>query len=172
MLSANYYSYVKVIDDDGVFYQFITKHSIGYTVYFRLYEYSKYVNNFPLLLQKGYSFGLRKQKFDDSKRNINDIKVFSTIYNIVADFFSDYGKDVILLYHCDFSDKRQAHRNKLFDLWEKNVLSENTISKYSVEVQIGHDDFYLGFISLNDNPLIEEIKSEFAEFSYFIIQPK
>lgn len=173
MSSAGYYSYLQVEDEeDGVFYQFITDHHIGYTVYFKLDEYSGFVNNFPLLLKKGYAFGFRQQKFDAPVKNVNDPLVLSTIYQIVFDFFENYGNDAILLYHCDIADSRQSHRNRLFNNWEKRVVASDLVCKYSVEIQIGSQDFYLGFISLVENPLLEEIKMEFEAFSYFIIQPK
>ncbi|MBD1394607.1 DUF6169 family protein [Mucilaginibacter glaciei] len=140
-------------------------------------EYTGYVNNYPLLLQKGYAFGFHKKKFNADSKNKNDELVASTIYKICLDFLQEQGIETVLLYHCDANDGKQACRNKLFNKWSDTIVKANTIVKHSIEVVIGDDtdnkkEMYLGFLTLNENPLIEEIKTEFNDFSINLIAPK
>ncbi len=173
MSFANYYSYLREEDEENsIFFQFITKDNNAYTVYFKIDDYTQYIDEFPLLLQKGYSFGIRRQKFSTQRKNFSDPLVFSTIYRIVLDFFESNGNETILLYHCDHSDGKEVYRNKLFENWERKISHINALEKHSIEVQVGEKDFFLGFITLPNNPLIDDIKAEFEAFSFYIIQPK
>jgi hypothetical protein len=177
LLSSPYYSFLKVeSEDSSVFYQFITQNNIAYTVYFSIDQYEQYVDQYPVLLQKGYAFGFRRQKFDSTQKNIYDDRVNVSIYHIISDFIKDKGDETILLYHCDVSDGKQSYRNRLFNAWEK-IFVDSHLIKHSIEVQIDTNDnestfHYLGFITLSRNPLLEEVKKEFDEFSIYLVQPK
>jgi len=169
----DFYSFIKEEDEDGsIFYHFITPKNFVYTVYFKVDEYSVYVNDFPLLLQSGYAFGFKKSFINKERvKNSLDFKVFDTLYQIILDFISDNGDDTVLLYHCDTSDEKQLYRSRLFDKWEKRI-KDSHLERHCVEVCIDNKDFYLGFITPSKNPNIESLNSEFESFSYFIIQPK
>lgn len=177
MSTIPYYSFLQVEDEDSsVFYQFITDHNVAYTVYFSVNEYEQYVDEFPILLQQGYAFGFRRQKYNSNDKNIMDKLVFSTIYHIILDFLKAKGKEAILLYHCDHGDERQSQRHKLFSLWERLAPSKTDLVKHSVEFEIDMGDgiksMYLGFITASDNPLMDDLTNEFNDFSLYIIQPK
>ncbi|OOQ61155.1 DUF6169 family protein [Mucilaginibacter pedocola] len=168
-----FYSFIKEEDEDGsIFYLFVTRYNFVYAVYFKVDEYSDYVENFPLLLQKGFAFGFRKNSLNDSQyKRSEDAQVFTTMYHIIKDFFKANGNETVLLYHCDSADGRQFFRSKLFDKWQRQV-EETNFERHAINVSIADKDFYLGFITLTDNPSINQLREEFEAFSYFIIQPK
>ncbi len=166
----SFYSFTKEEDEDGIFYHFVTRYNFVYTVYFKIDEYTTYIDEFPLLLQKGFAFGFRKTAIENAK-NADDLSVFSTLYQIINDFFNSNGHETVLLYHCDQTDGRQLIRSKLFDRWERKI--ENSIlERHAVEVCIQDKDFYLGFITSSDNPFLGDVINEFESFSYYIIQGK
>jgi hypothetical protein len=176
LLSSPYYSFLKVeTEDNSVFYQFITHNNVAYTVYFSIDQYEQYVDEYPVLLHKGYAFGFRRQKFNASQKNIHDERVSATIYHIITDFIQSKGEETILLYHCDTSDGKQSYRNRLFNMWEQ-VFAGSPFTRHSIEVQIDRDEklifYYLGFITLSKNPLLEDVKSEFDAFSIYLVEPK
>lgn len=178
MPEQDYYSYFEAEEQDGsIYYVFSTDNNCGYTVYFKMDEYTDYVEEYPLLLQNGYAFGFHRNKFSSPQKNTKDPLVLETIYKIITDFLDQKGLETVLLYHCDANDNKQACRNKLFNDWEKMVAERSGILKHSIEVIIGagtenQQDNYLGFLTLLDNPLIEDIKSEFEDFSINLIMPK
>jgi len=172
-LEEDFYSFfVEVLEDQSVFYEFFTDNELSYTIYFNVDEYSQVVDDFPNLLQKGYAFGFRRRQFIDSSKKVLDPKVFSTIHCIILDFLKKYGSETILLYHCDVSDKKQACRNKLFDNWEKKIIIDSILIKHSINVALGDNTYFLGFITLQTNPQIEQVKDEFEEFCVHLIQSK
>ena len=166
----NYYSFIREEDEEGIFYYFITENNLVYTAYFKIDEYTNHINDFPLLLQNGYAFGFRRTNLNNSK-SVNDRKVFHTIVEIMKDFFSSAGEDAILLYHCDYSDQKQTARSRLFDIWDRMVSSDK-FEKYNIEVVIEKNSYHLGFITSIENPSLEDLKNEFDNFSYRIIQGK
>ena len=86
-MPEQYYSYFEAEDQDGsIYYVFTTSYNCGYTVYFKIDEYTEYVDDYPLLLQKGYAFGFHKKKFESNSKNFKDPLVFETIYKIALDF--------------------------------------------------------------------------------------
>ncbi len=165
-------------DETDTFYQFITDNRIVYTVYFKIDEYSNYVDQYPLLLQQGYAFGFRRQKPEVGLRNVDDKIVFSTICKIISDFFGDKGEETVLLYHCDTSDGKHHSRNRLFNYWEKLAEENDLYDKKSIEVDIPmtetEDDrvIYLGYIISKQNPLAGEVNDEFESFAVDLIRPK
>ncbi|AMR31978.1 hypothetical protein A0256_11360 [Mucilaginibacter sp. PAMC 26640] len=173
-----YYSYAEAEDQDGSFYYiFTTSDKSGYTVYFKMDEYTDYVNDFPLLLQKGFAFGFHKKEFVADSKKSKDPMVFETIYKIALDFLEQQGIETVLLYHCDANDGKQACRNRLFENWAKVSHERKNFIKHSIEIVIGDDtaekkDMYLGFLTLLENPLIDEVRNEFEEFSIYLITPK
>lgn len=178
MNDSGYYSFLKIEDEADTFYQFITINNIVYTVYFKVDEYSTYVDKYPLLLQQGYAFGFRRQKPEKGSRNIDDKIVFSTIAKIISDFFVEKGNETVLLYHCDASDGKHHNRNRLFNYWEKLGEENNFYDKKSIEVSIPEaetEDYrviYLGYIISKLNPLASKVNDEFESFAVDLIRPK
>jgi hypothetical protein len=172
-LPNNYYSFLQEQDEDGsFFYYFGTSQNFVYTVYFKIDEYSQYVRNFPLLLQNGYALGFRKTSLAGNLSNKSyDTKIFPTIFQIINDFFESNGNETVLLYHCDTSDEKQEKRSRLFNKWE-SYLEDTFLERHSIEVRINESDYYLGFITSTQNADINELKIEFDDFAFFIIQEK
>ncbi|AYL96355.1 DUF6169 family protein [Mucilaginibacter celer] len=169
----NYYSFLKEQDEDSsIFYYFVTSQNFVYTVYFKVDEYSHYIQNFPLLLQSGYALGFRKTSLAGNESNkLYDAKIFPTIYQVINDFVEFNGSETVLLYHCDTSDKKQRERSRLFDKWESYV-KVTCLERHNVEVRINESSYYLGFIANSNNSNIEVLKHEFNDFAYFIIREK
>jgi len=94
----------------------------------------------------------------------------------VLDFLTQQGAETVLLYHCYANDGRQTVRNKLFDNWAKISGDRKHILKHSVEVAIDNNDgkqnMYLGFLTLLENPLINDLEEEFKEFSISLVTSK
>lgn len=173
---SNYYSFSREESDD-IQYTFSTEYNRAVFVSFSPNTYDEHLEEFPTLLEHGYSFGILSKKFSKDLSN-NDDLIFYTIYQIIKDFVSDdIEKTTVMLYHCDTSDGRGASRDKLFSNWEKKV-EETSLFKYSVQVEVpvpGENvtkTHYVGFITFTENPNIHTVKEEFEQFCYHIVQPK
>jgi len=175
----DYYSFLSEEDEEGnISYGFITDYGLVYVVYFNVNEYTPYVEDFSTLLQDGYAFGFNRIRPNKHQKNSADPKVFSTIHQILLDFFKDKGNNTVLLYHCDDSDNKQRGRNKLFNDWNVNYKAQpdQLLVKHSVEVDVPRKDHlrtvYLGYIISNQNPESDKIAQQFEDFAVALIRPK
>ena len=169
-MTNSYYTFsVEEWDSQALGYYFITENNSVYVVFFDSGEYEKWLHNYPNLLENGYALVVHREvKGYPLVRK--DPKIAVTISKILSDFFKDNHK-AVLLYHCDFADKKQAGRNKLFDDWEASIQEDIGILRKSVSAEISNKDSegnatiqYLGFITRFDNPLLTIIEEEFSRF--------
>lgn len=175
---ANYYSFERQEGADGsVHYVFSNDFSLIYSVYFHPPDFSVFLEEMPHLSKFGRLFGFSPVEDPTGKKN-GDPQVSNTVCQIVEDYFNSYGKDKVLLYHCDSEDARQGCRFRLFKRWHRknsDILNIHTDGK---EVEVNKPDGsktieYIGFIVCGEegeaNQIIEE---EFVEISAFLIDHK
>ena len=172
----DFYSYIQEQDDDDVIsYSFLTSHGLLYYVYFDPYEYNDHIGRYPHLLNSGYGFGFHRMS--KGKGWINDPKTGETISKIIFDFIEDRGNDVVLLYHCDYSDAKQKGRDKIFNNWYTKSKIKKAIIKKSVKVsQIEENgketDYFMGYLTTIENPKKEEVEIEFTTFAENLVSGK
>ncbi len=169
----DFYSFLKEeLEDQSVFYEFVTNRGIIYTVAFDTTSFADYIQEFPTLLQRGYSLGFKPSK--DKERGIvnHDKKIATTVQRIILDFLDQSPPETVLYYHCDTADNRQSCRNRLFEVWEKELI-EHQFVKECVKVEIpfeeGSKDHYLGYITNSNNPSIDIIRGEFQQFCILLM---
>ena len=118
----NPYTFYKLqIEDESIVYAFTTDYNLIYNVYFDFSMYQEYIEDYPNLLTHSYGFGFFNNPFivDKVQKKTKDGRVSTTIHNIILDFLATQNNNTFLLYHCDFKDKKQAFRHKLF----KNIVA-------------------------------------------------
>lgn len=83
---SDFYSFTKEEEDDDIDYTFSSSiNDILYFVSFGINEYQKYLDDYPTLLQKGYSLAFQSKAYFQ-KRKKRDTLVFPTLYQIIEDF--------------------------------------------------------------------------------------
>jgi len=158
---AGSYQYVRVLAEGfGIVYTFYNE-KYGYTVYFNEYVYKDLVENCEFLSLGSYSFGFFHSDLNPDLKKKGDPIIGETISLIVQDFFNTEGENSIILFHCDGIDSMGLHRHKTFSRWYKNSTINTTITMYQIEVEVGGESHYLGFLCHNNNTHIPEIKQEF-----------
>ncbi len=166
------YDYFKEqIDDGSVVYLFDTGGASFFTVTFDINLYANHLDRFPYLLKNGYGLSIYPEG-----EKISSPKISNTIKAILADFLDTEDKEAFLLYHCDYKDKKQAARNRLFQTWYLETKQKCDIYyKYSLEVEIDTGDdgkvkHYVGFISKDENKGKGEAIEEFEQFSVDLVK--
>jgi len=168
-LIPDFYSYTQEEDDgDVISYSFITSNGSLYYVYFDPYQYIKYTDVYPHLLRFGYAFGF--QRSVKGHGWLSDTKIGSTISKIIFDFIQENGNEVVLLYHCDYADKKQKGRDKIFNEWYENSEIKHAFIKKRVEVNITNDkgnenDYYVGYLTSINNHHSINVENEFSMFA-------
>ncbi len=166
----NFYSYILEEDDsDVISYSFLTSNRSVYYVYFDPYEYVRYTDNYPHLLESGFAFGFQRI-IKGNGPWISDLKIGETISRIVIDFIKEHGADVVLLYHCDYSDKKQRGRDKIFNDWYECSAMKQSFIKKKIAVIIvnkngGVIDYYMGYLTSKNNSLSQNVEDEFSLFA-------
>lgn len=165
----DFYSYIQEEDDkDVISYSFLTSHGSLYYVYFDPYQYTEHTEKYPNLLNFGYGFGFHR--ISRQKEWVYDSKIGETISKIVFDFIEEYGNRVVLLYHCDFADKKQKGRDKIFHNWYENSKIKESIIKERIKInQVDNNgkevDFFLGYLTARKNDKYKEVGNEFSIFA-------
>jgi hypothetical protein len=173
----NYYSFERQEGADGsVHYVFSTEFGIIYSAYFNPPDFSEFLNDLPHLSKCGRLFGFFPIDEQLNKNN-GDPQVSNTICKIIEDYFTSYGHDKVLLYHCDSDDERQGCRFRLFNRWHRNNKGMNIYSG-GKEVEIDKPDGskkneYIGFIVFGEEQYaLNIIEEEFLEISAILIDHK
>jgi hypothetical protein len=162
----DFYSFIREEDAEGLAYFFTTNENLTYSVYFNISEYSNLLEAYPVLLQEGYAFGFFCKNGTEYK---HDPLIFPTILKILSDFYTEKGPNSVLLYHCDSHDSRHPSRNRLFQLWYRTAKNHQPIYKYSLKIEVNNNqvtqEYYMGFICLDDNKYLTILQEEFDRFS-------
>ena len=148
LCSINEHSPYRVVVSDGGDYLFSTKHGIVYSVSF--------CEEFELGGCICYQFSLTNV---NDKHSYYDSDIRPTVIAIIKEFFTN--NQNVLLYMCDTTDGREAHRNRLFLRWfkESDTLGQFTIKTANAKVE--DQTLYVAIIVENNNPKIEEITNSF-----------
>jgi hypothetical protein len=169
-LIGDFYSYIQEVDEEDVItYSFATSNNILYSVYFDPYAYSVHVDKYPDLLNLGFTFGFYRVS-STQEAWVQDPMIGITISKIVFDFIQEYGDDVVLLYHCDYADRKQEGRDKIFHQWYELSEIKHSIIKKRIEIKQVEENgtttaFYLGYLTSIQNPKRENIQNEFSLFA-------
>jgi hypothetical protein len=121
------------------------------------------------LLKYGYAFGFfRTYKSGEGWKN--DPLIGETISKIIRDFISTHGPEVVLLYHCDYSDRKQKGQDKTFERWYQNSAVNHQFIKKRIEVDIVNNqgiqtEYFIGYLTSCDNPGKLVVEIEFARFA-------
>ena len=161
-------------DDDGLIsYVFMSSNGAYYSVYFNVKEYDQFTENYPNLFSNGYGLGIFRVTKPVNKIR-KDIILFPTIEAILHDFISRAGKDVVLLFHCESSDGRQAARDKLFTFWFQNSEKKDGFIRDRFEAVVQETDIkhFMGYITSINNPNIKSVQLEFDACAFNLMQDK
>lgn len=154
-------------DEDIISYSFQVSNGSIYSVYFDPYQYVKYTDRFRYLLHNGYGFGFTRV-YKALSPWTKDPLIGTTIARIIVDFIETNGANTVLLYHCDFSDKKQKGRSMIFDQWHSGSDMTHLIKKRSLEVEKPLQDKketnYIGYLTSCTNPDIVKVEDEFVIF--------
>jgi hypothetical protein len=162
-----YFTYSKDEESGDVIYYQFTTDNCYYTVVFDPFQYSNFVLQFPNLLNNGVGFSFFKTPFNIDNKIRHNPKVGSTVCQIVKDYISEQTEDVVLLYHCDH---RQEGRSKVFSNWDAEHNTEGVISRREVSFEYLDKTYYMGYITLKDNALVNEVNNEFDSFAFEIVK--
>lgn len=174
---SNYYDFACEQEEDIVHYAFITSTESIFSVYFNPPGFSDYLDDLPVLSEKGRLFGFFPVD-ETVKKQKHDPLIATTVCKIVEDYFETFGKDIVLLYHCDNEDKRQHIRSKLFDLWYDKKQDSLAIFKDTLIAKINKPNGdvkieFLGFLAHNENSdALNQIREEFISISALLISRK
>ena len=173
-MDANPYQFDLLDDEDGTLsYTFSSDNGAVYSVYFNIREYDHYIDTYPHLFNKGYGFGFFQMTRPIHKKKLDE-RINQTIENIISNFFATHGNEVVLLFHCDYSDSRQMCRDKLFTGWYNNSQEKDNYKRERYEATITETGVthFMGFITLNSNPHLELVQLEFDACSFNLMQQK
>lgn len=98
--------------------------------------------------------------------------------SLFKDFIEEFGNEIILLYHCDYHDGKQAKRNNLFKQWyceakeTFQVYMEDTVITAVDEEGNSIMANYLGFLIVESNPNKLAIQQEFHSVKSDLINEK
>jgi hypothetical protein len=162
---ANFYPFAREVDSSDYIYTFLTDSKILYSVEFQGSTYQEYANFFPALMKFGY--GLVVSGFplvQSTKRNF-DVKIKTTICEILRSHFYHLGNETVLLYHCDSSDGMQRQRSITFNAWYNEINYDGLYLKESLVYEFLHEKTYMGYITPKSNPNLLAIQAEFNEFA-------
>lgn len=169
---SDYYSYIVEELEDIVTYNFRASNNAVYSVYFSPNQYAGYLDNYPTLLHNGYAIGINRDSnvLDSELDAQGKLLLKNTIDVIIADFMRDKNNDIVLLYHCEHNDGKQAYRDRKFDYWYNTSEASKALNKEGVILQENKPDgsvenYYMGYLTPNDNPNIEVVYSEFSDFA-------
>jgi hypothetical protein len=169
MLQSKFHNIIVEESEDGsITYLFATRNNIVYTVYFNLDEYDKYLEKYPILLQKSYGFGFSR---NPEKPKFKDSTVLPTIHDILLDFITKQDDDTVVLYHCQNNDANtmQAARERMFAKIYQDSDYKNTILKKSLEVELSvkglRVPYFISLITKFTNPQLEQVLLEMDAFS-------
>lgn len=160
----NYYTFFKEELSNTITYNFITEAGYVYAVEFDFSLYSDYLDNHPNLLKKSVSLIIHQVSIGDKKKQ-NRTKLFCTIEKCIDDFIDNQEDDMILIYHCDYSDSKQEHRNRIFNSWYAKSILRETITKSDFNIEFDGQSYYMGYLTKSNNPNAQEIEQEFNEFA-------
>jgi len=175
-LIRDFYSYIQEEDDqDLISYYFLTDRGDYYYVYFDPYQYDGYIDSYPNLLGLGFGFGFHRVSKQEGWTA--DPKIGDTISNIVLHFIRERTNEVVLLYHCEYGDKKQRGRDKIFQDWYNNSAIKDTIIKKRLQVsQIERDgketNIYMGYLTPDKNNKKNEVEQEFTLFAEKLVANK
>ncbi len=140
-------------------YIFETKGGIHYTISFE--------EDTPIGGCDTFQFVIEKM---EQVRSAHDPMVEQTILTIVNVFFAEHLN--VLLYMCDDSDGREAHRNRLFLSWFKNNASPERFTIRTASTTIEGKGFYAAIIVENRNPMLESIIEDFDNTAQVLTEGK
>ena len=136
-------------------------------------EYDHHLDNYPHLFLNGFGFGFFKMSNPINPQK-EDKLIFATIGQIIFDFMSQQGADVVLLYHCDFKDGRQAVRDRLFQSMLETSTYRDYFKKDRFEANIKETNVthYMGYITPVENPNLSTVQLEFDACAFNLMQEK
>lgn len=154
------YGYELTIADGDYYYRFRTRFQVEYTVRFLRNEYEGYLQEYPSLLHHTFSFAFEKNA---QVRTPKDESVFKTLDAIVGNFYEVVGEEVILLYICDTTDRREDERKVLFSRWQQqSQLRQSHLHELAtVMSEKGDMGFHLGLIFSKSHRLADAVLKDF-----------
>jgi hypothetical protein len=177
---TEFYSYLFQEEDDIIAAYFNTKGDIKYRIYFYpAIEYTDKLSDDAFLVKNGYFFGFNKLPPNEDKAAPFDHKIKNTLLIIIRNFFSEKGTDVILVFHCDDDDKKEAKRAAIFNRWYESVNSNTAFLKCDEEIIIINSEtgqqeksVYISIIMEQANAVKDAVLLEFQQLKEQLISEK
>ena len=136
--------------DDNIFL-FTTKQGIVYSVGF--------IRDSSFMKEGLYQFFLLNVSHKTARQ---DKDVLETVRVIIEEFFLQ--EKNVMLYICDTTDKRQASRDRLFQIWFHTYMLNDEYSMYNEQMTIDNIRYYASVILRKDHPLHNTIIGSFHDF--------
>ncbi|WP_145959412.1 DUF6169 family protein [Flavipsychrobacter stenotrophus] len=148
---------------------------ITHYVYFDPYQYVDHIDNYPALLRLGYGFGFQRMSIPNTFDA--DPLVGKTISRIIFDFIEERSNEVVLLYHCEYIDKKQKGRDRIFQEWYDNSPAKELVIKKRIEINQTDSSgnrisFFMGYLVSGKNRNKLKIDEEFSTFADKLIAGK
>lgn len=77
-----------------------------------------------------------------------------------------------MLYICDTSDGREAHRNRLFVKWFEEFATPERFTMKTANATVEGQGFYAAIIVENSNPMLEAIVIDFNQTAESLTEEK
>ena len=142
---------------DGMTFTIVTDSGVIYDLGF--YESTEF-------LQEGaYYFFIDNREHHHSA---HDPKVVQTVLAVIEEFFR---QDIaVMLYICEYVDKRQAARDRLYRSWLTQYVDNDKYTLYSEKLTANSNEYFAGLLILNSNPLKDIIIQAFHSYAENYIQ--
>ena len=133
-------------------FMFETKHGVVYSVGFMqdVSFFNEGVYQFYLVNLSSKTIGVDK--------NISE-----TVRVVIEEFFTH--KEVVMLYICDTTDKRQESRDRLFKIWFNTYEKSSSYTLYTEGMTIDNVRYFSSILLRKDHPLFIEVLSAFHDFT-------
>ena len=149
--AVNRRSPYKVEQEDDAVFSFKTKHGIVYTVGF--------VWDISFFDEGVYQFFINNISGQTAERDDN---LSETVRAIIEEFFAQ--KEPVMLYICDTTDRRQASRDRLFQIWFNTYILNEGYTLHSESMTIDNIRYFSSIILRKDHPMHNEVISSFHDF--------
>lgn len=170
-MEEHHYDFSREEEEGLYYYSFRTQLGAFYWVNFSPDRYDHYAADYPNLLDCGYALEVFSRNINSDKKLVSDKRVQPTVCRIIADFLSEFGDDVVLIYHCDTEDGKQAIRSRKFRRWFNEhplrvslILEEIAFEVPRNELFEATDTYYAGFLCKSTHPQLEGVKADFERF--------
>ena len=91
-----------------------------------------------------------------------DPKIYEVVVTIIEHFFNQ--EPSVMLYVCDPVDKRQAARNRLYNIWFYDYALNHEMTLYSDAITYKDVTYYAGILLKHTHPKHDKILSDYQDF--------